>query len=153
MVSEAEKIHIEILRQTERKLDAQRERATSRDQRTLVVAAFSSAFAGVAARNWIDGGQAMTGGAVAFLAASAIFAAFAALPRPIFGAGYHFKRLQHPASQVKSHAAFIASLAQMNDALIDQNDRRELVVEHCYRAALILFAIGVALAGLPFLFG
>lgn len=151
IVSDTEKIYAEMLRQTERRLDAQRERAVTRDQRALVVAAFSSAFAGATARTWSENGGGASGGAVAFLAIAAIFAAFSALPRPIHGAGSQFKSLAGLAQMVENHASFLASLGRMNDALINLNDRRELVAEHCYRFSLLLFAVGVALIGIPFL--
>lgn len=143
-MDEQAKIYREIHRQTERRLDAQIAADSSRDQRALVVVAFSVASAGFSIR------AAESGASLAFVVAAALFGsaaaigALVALPRALHGAGYRFETLSGVADGVESYASLVASLAAANDDLIARNERGSVAMINLYRAAILSFALGMA---------
>lgn len=140
--------YAEVLRQTERLLDAQLAAEAARDQRALVVVAFSVAAAGFSLRAADAGSSAFVWAAVLF-AVSALLGALAALPREFHGAGYRHETLKGVAARAEDAASLLRSLAAKNDEYIALNARAGVLMANLYRGAIIVFAIGtlVALVG------
>jgi hypothetical protein len=137
--------YAEALRQTERLLDSQLAAEAARDQRALVVVAFSVASAGFSLRAAGEGPAAFTWAAVVF-GMAALVGALAALPREFHGAGYRHATLRGALAQAEDAASLLRSLAVKNDEYIALNARAGVLMANLYRGAIILFAVGTFIA-------
>ena len=127
--------------------------AASRDQRALVLTAFSIVSSGLVLTAFRAGGSDAFLFATILFLLGACFGAASAVPREYQGGGYSFKELEGVAESVSDKVTFVTSLAEKNDEYIASNELAEFRSINQYRISLIFFIFGVIVGIVSLLLG
>ena len=127
-------------------LRIQAEIANVTDQRALVFATLSVA-AGALVFDALNSNSGLfyAIGPALFFCLAAFFATFSAIPGKLHTSGSRYIELQKAVDESKPFVSVVVGLCQNNDVYIAANERAARWRAHCYRFAICLFIVGLAL--------